>query len=93
MEQPKYSINELVEALKNPDLGWWYKDQEDEDSFYSGEVFEIINWIKKPTEIEIKGNIIGNQFNSRDGNFQAIIQISMEEHRAVAVQCLSLIHI
>ena len=87
MEKPEYSINEIVEALKNPKLGWNYKNQEDEDSHFGGEVFEIISWNKKPTDIEVLGSISNYKFSSRDGENEATISTSIEDQTAVAVLC------
>jgi len=87
MENPKYSIDKIVKTLNDYEMGWFYKNQQKEDTHFAGEAYEIISSNILIPENEIRGFLSGNKFVSRDEKFTATITDVIGEIDAIAIKC------
>lgn len=88
MKEPKYTVNTFIETLKRPQSRWLFNDNRNEENFYKGEAFEVLESNKSIHKSEIKGKIVGNKFFSLNGNYEGLIKDEFHEEEALAVKAI-----
>lgn len=87
MEDPECPVNQMINVLKDYKMGWYYKDQQNPNSFYGGVACEIVEANGPFPENQVLGTVNGTKFTALDGKFIAMIEEPIREMKALVVRC------
>lgn len=88
MYTPQYTVQQMLDGLKDSNMGWHYQNQPQEEYFFGGEAYEVLTSNHPIPESEVKGLLKETTFISKDGKFKATIAFRVGKIEALAVSCV-----
>ncbi len=88
MKNPEYKVTELLDILSEEEQVWLYQHDEEKRILFGGAALAIKQSNSPLSEMEVLGELSGNEFTADDGKYVGFIAVNKKTIRALAVKCM-----